>query len=196
MKNSNLIRRLGPNLLMDHSLRHQAGLSVGILSSVIFWVALLGLLSWIGFGVAHAQNAASDPMVMKIYPDGTKVVLRWSEVGKQVDNGEKFGGAPRIVAYDPAKDGIVPIGEPSQKAESNATPAAVPSSSSVVSPDRPAKMDYTNADPSNYDDQFGPREGFVFRTAVGAAFQQPLSGRNGSGSDYLKFVFQPGIRLS
>lgn len=193
MKNSNLIRRIGPNLLTDYSLRHQTGFSVAILSSVVFWVALLSLLSWIGFGVAHAQNTASDPMVMKIYPDGTKVVLRWSEVGKQVDNGEKFGGAPRIVAYDPAKDGIVPIGEPPQKPPPAATSPVVPNSSAVVSPDAPAKMDYSQADPKDYEDPFGPREGFVFRTAVGASFQQALSGRNGN-ADYLKFVFAPGIR--
>jgi len=61
--------------------------------------------------VAQAETTPSDPLVMKVYPDGTKVVIRWSEVGKQVDNGEKYGGAPRIVAYDPAKDGIVPIGQ-------------------------------------------------------------------------------------
>ena len=194
MKNDYLIRNLGPNLLQDHSLRPNSGAWTTVFHSVAFWVALLGLLSCIGYGVAHAQPKDSDPLVMKIYPDGTKLVVRWSEVGKQIDNGDKYGGAPRIVAYDPAKDGIVPIGEPSQKTASTAAPAAVPNSSSVVSPDQPAKMDYTNADPSNYDDQFGPREGFVFRTAVGAAFQQPLSGHNGSGSDYLKFVFQPGIR--
>ena len=194
MKNNVLISDLGPHLLTDYSSRRPIS-SWGLwLMGITLWAATLAILCWISLGVAQAETTPSDPLVMKVYPDGTKVVLRWSEMGKQLDNGEKFGGAPRIVAYDPAKDGIVPIGEPSQKTASTAAPAAVPSSSSVVSPDQPAKMDYTNADPSNYDNQFGPREGFVFRTAVGAAFQQPLSGHNGSGSDYLKFVFQPGIR--
>ena len=168
-----------------------------LITGFAFWVCLLGLVLWVGIGSAIAEPARAvpqnDPLVMKIYPDGTKVVLRWSEVGKQVDNGEKFGGVPRIVAYDPAKDGIVPIGESSEKAASTAAPATVPSSSSVVSPDQPAKMDYTNADPASFDD-FGAREGFVFRTAVGAAFQQPLSGRSGDGLVYNKLVFQPGIR--
>ena len=194
MKNAYLIRSLGPNLLQDHSLRPNAGAWTTLFHSVAFWVALLGFLSCIGYGVAHAQPKDSDPLVMKIYPDGTKLVVRWSEVGKQIDNGDKYGGAPRIVAYDPAKDGIVPIGEPGPKSEVAPSPSAVPPSSAVVSPEQPAKMDYTNADPENYDDKFGPREGFVFRTAVGAAFQQSLSGRNGSGSGYSKFVFQPGIR--
>ena len=122
------------------------------------------------------------------------MVLRWSEVGKAVDNGEKFGGAPRIVAYDPTKDGIVPIGETTQKTEPTSAPPALPTSSSVVSPSQPAKMDYTNADPNDYPDEFGPREGFALRTAVGATFQQPLSGRSGSGRSYSKLVFQPGMR--
>ena len=193
MKNSNLIRRLGPNLLMDHSLRHQAGLSVGILSSVIFWVALLGLLSWIGFGVARAQNAASDPMVMKIYPDGTKVVLRWSEVGKQVDNGEKFGGAPRIVAYDPAKDGIVPIGEPSSKAGSGSTNAVAQGSGSLVAPDQPAKMDYSQTNPDNYQAS-NPTEGFYVGLQMGGAVVQNIDLNYSSGTSYA-LVLNPGIRL-
>lgn len=192
MKNTYLIRNLGPNLIQDHSLRHPSGVWASLVHSVTFWVALLGLISCIGYGIAHAAD--SDPMVMKIYPDGTKVILRWSEVGKKIDTGERFGGAPKIVAYDPAKDGVVPIGEPNKQPQTASTNAAVPSSSSVVSPEQPAKMDYTNADPKDFDAEFGPREGFVFRTAAGVAFQQPLSGRNDGGSVYSKFVFQPGIR--
>ena len=172
------------------------GLSWALITGLLFWLGLIGIFLCIGIATVQAQDSsaspASDPMVMKIYPDGTKVVLRWSEVGKQVDNGEKFGGAPRIVAYDPAKDGIVPIGEPSQKTASAATPAAVPSSSSVVSPDQPAKMNYTNADPDNYND-YGPMEGFGFRTDVGVAFQQTLSGRQ--DGEYFRTTFQPGIRF-
>jgi hypothetical protein len=32
-------------------------------------------------------------------------------------------------------------------------------------------------------------DGFVFRTGVGACFQQALSGRNGSGLIYERFIF-------
>lgn len=106
-------------------------------------------------GADGVVKSTNDPYVMKIYPDGTKVIVRWSDIGKQVDNGEKFGGAPRIVAYDPSKDGVVPIGQSSQKTETVSTNSAVPSSTSVVSPDQPAKMDYTNADPNDYEDAFG-----------------------------------------
>ena len=47
--------------------------------------------------------SSSDPYVMKVYPDGTKLMVRWSEIGKAVDNGEKYGGPPKIVAYDSQK---------------------------------------------------------------------------------------------
>ena len=116
MNNSYLIRNLGPKLLRNDSNPHPLGIRETLPHSLFFWVVLFGLFSWIGLGVAHAQSSESDPMVMKIYPDGTKVVLRWSEVGKSFDNGEKYGGAPKIVAYDPAKDGIVPIGQTNQTA--------------------------------------------------------------------------------
>jgi opacity protein-like surface antigen len=42
---------------------------------------------------------------------------------------------------------------------------------------------------------YGPMEGFVLRSAVGVSYQQPLSGRSGSGQTYDKWVFQPGIRF-
>ena len=180
MKNSYLIRNLGPNLLRDYSLRPHAGLLGTTFHSLALWVALLGLLSWIGFGVAHAQSSGSDPMVMKIYPDGTKVVLRWSEVGKSVDNGEKFGGAPRIVAYDPAKDGIVPIGQPSQKPQTAATNSAVPSSSSVVSPEQPAKMDYTHANPDDWNKNQSPT-GFYIGPEMGVAINSNLNFKTVNG---------------
>jgi len=141
-----------------------------------------------------ATKSTNDPYVMKVYPDGTKVIVRWSDIGKSVDNGEKFGGSPRIVAYDPVKDGVVPIGAQAPKDTTSSTNASVPTSAAVVSPEQPAKMDYTNADPRDYEDEFGPREGFALRTAVGVAYQQPLSGRSGSGDNYQKLVFQPGIR--
>lgn len=193
MKNAYLIRDLGPNLLHDHSQRPHLGFWSNLFHSIPFWVTLLGLLSWIGFGVTHAESTASDPMVMKVYPDGTKVVVRWSDVGKKVDMGEAFGGSPQILPYDPEKDGVVPIGTGSQSPDAKTTNQAVPAATSVVSPDSP-KMDYTNADPKDYENNYGSTEGFVFRTAVGPSFQQPLSGRTANGTDYTRMVFQPGIR--
>jgi hypothetical protein len=191
MKNHSLITGIGPHLLADHSLARSPRFGLTRGWSLLLGIAVVFAVFWMGLSVARAQNA-SDPMVMKIYPDGTKVALRWTEVGKSVDNGEKFGGAPRIVAYDPAKDGIVPIGEPAKPAATDPTKTAVPSSSSVVSPDQPQKMDYSNQSPDNFDD-YGPIEGFGLRTDVGVAFQQSLSGRE--SGDYLTTTFQPGIRF-
>ena len=113
-------------------------------------------------------TSTNDPMVMKIYPDGTKVVLRWSEIGKAVDNGEKHGGSPRIIAYDPGKDGIVPIGQNS--ASSTPTPLASQSPASPVS----SSTFLSNANKES------PAElsGFYFGPELGVAFQQDVNLQN------------------
>jgi opacity protein-like surface antigen len=133
-------------------------------------------------------------MVMKIYPDGTKIVVRWSDIGKAVDNGEKHGGAPRIIAYDPGKDGIVPIGQPAATVSApTSTPNPMPSASSVVTPESSKTADTTQAPMSDTDD-YGPIEGFGFRSNVGVAFQQSQSLRTLSEGQY-SITFQPGIRF-
>jgi opacity protein-like surface antigen len=140
-------------------------------------------------------TSTNDPMVMKIYPDGTKMVVRWSEIGKAIDNGEKHGGAPRIVAYDPGKDGIVPIGQPAATASApTSTPTPMPSASSVVTTE---SSNAANTAPSPMSDtnEYGPMEGFGFRSNVGVAFQQSQSGRNNQRSQYQSVTFQPGIRF-
>ncbi len=138
-------------------------------------------------------TSTNDPMVMKIYPDGTKVVVRWSEIGKAVDNGEEHGGAPRIIAYDPGKDGIVPIGQPAATSPAAQSPSApLPSASSVVMTESPSTVGNTTS-PMSDDDNYGPIEGFGFRTDVGVAFQQSLSGRE--SGNYFTTTFQPGIRF-
>ena len=142
-------------------------------------------------------TSTNDPMVMKVYPDGTKIVVRWSEIGKAVDNGEKHGGAPRIIAYDPGKEGIVPIGQPaatSTAARSSSAP--LPSASSVVMTESPSTVGNTTSPMSDTDD-YGPMEGFGFRSNVGVAFQQTQSGRIkvDEGTKYQSVTFQPGIRF-
>jgi opacity protein-like surface antigen len=140
-------------------------------------------------------TSTNDPMVMKIYPDGTKIVVRWSEIGKAVDNGEKHGGAPRIIAYDPGKDGIVPIGQPAATVSApTSTPNPMPSASSVVTPES-SKSANTTQSPMSDTDEYGPMEGFGFRSNVGVAFQQSQSGRNNQRSQYQSVTFQPGIRF-
>jgi len=163
---------------------------------VKYITVILAVLTPIGvFAEPAVATSTNDPMVMKIYPDGTKVVVRWSEIGKAIDNGEKHGGAPRIIAYDPGKDGIVPIGQPAATVTTPpSTPTQVPTSTSVVTPES-SKTVSTTPSPMSDTDDYGPIEGFVLRSATGISYQQPLSGRSGSGRTYNKWVFQPGIRF-
>ena len=140
-------------------------------------------------------TSTNDPMVMKIYPDGTKVVVRWSEIGKAVDNGEKHGGSPRIIAYDPGKEGIVPIGQTSSAQPANEPVASrLPTSSSVVAAESTKSIQATPA-PMSDTDNYGPMEGFGFRSNVGVAFQQSQSGRFAQRELYQSVTFQPGIRF-
>jgi opacity protein-like surface antigen len=144
-----------------------------------------------------AATSTNDPMVMKIYPDGTKVVVRWSEIGKAVDSGEKHGGAPRIIAYDPGKEGIVPIGQPAATVSTApSTPTPMPAASSVVTPESSNTVNTTPSPMSDTDD-YGPIEGFGFRSNIGVAFQQSQSLRvlDDGASVYNSITFQPGIRF-
>lgn len=52
-----------------------------------------------------------DVKVMKIYPDGTQLIVPWSDLGKSLDQGEKHGGPPKIVPYDPRGAGV-PASQP------------------------------------------------------------------------------------
>ena len=156
-------------------------------------LALLALS--VGLAEPAVTTSTNDPMVMKIYPDGTKIVVRWSEIGKAVDNGEKHGGAPRIIAYDPGKDGIVPIGQPAATVSTApSTPTPMPAASSVVSPES-SNATNTAPSPMSDTDDYGPMEGFGFRSNVGVAFQQSQSGRFGNSNRYQSVTFQPGIRF-
>jgi len=73
----------------------------------------------LGFGrIAQSQtalptSASKNPnLVTKEYPDGTRTVMRWSDLGAAgIDDGKEHGGPPKIVAFDPQRDGLVPIGE-------------------------------------------------------------------------------------
>jgi len=127
-------------------------------------------------------TSTNDPMVMKIYPDGTKFIVRWSEIGKAVDNGEKHGGAPRIIAYDPGKDGIVPIGQNSAVSTpapmASQTPALTGTSSTFVSnanKESPAEL-----------------SSFYFGPELGVAFQQDVNLQNVSLSTTVSDVTVAG----
>lgn len=129
MKKSYLITNVGPALITHDWVGNSFRYRSSVFLKVALAIFLLGTLLWIGFESAHAEVATPDPMVMKVYPDGTKVIVRWSEIGKQIDHGEKFGGPPRIVAYDPSQDGIVPIGDSSTSRPVPETTGTLPRSS-------------------------------------------------------------------
>ena len=51
--------------------------------------------------VASQEKGSSDVKVLKVYPDGTQVVVSWSQLGATMDQGETHGGPPKIIAYNP-----------------------------------------------------------------------------------------------
>ena len=136
---------------------------------VKYILAILALTApMVGLAEQAVTTSTNDPMVMKIYPDGTKIVVRWSEIGKAVDNGEKHGGAPRIIAYDPGKDGIVPIGQPA--VTGNVAPmVSQPPTSSVSSSSFVSKENNTS---------LTELSGFYVGPELGVAFQQDVNLQN------------------
>ena len=49
-----------------------------LITGFLFWVGLIGILLFVGISAVQAEepviSSTNDPMVMKIYPDGTKAV--------------------------------------------------------------------------------------------------------------------------
>jgi len=91
------------------------------------WGVVAGIVGWFGSSpILYSQSAPagsdmnSPPgvnLVTKEYPDGTRQVVRWTDLGASgIDKGEGHGGAPKIVPFDANKDGFTPNGP------TNATP--------------------------------------------------------------------------
>lgn len=59
-------------------------------------------------------------MVIKVYPDGTQVILKWSEIGKSFDNGAAHGGPPQIMPYRPLRQ---PGSSPNDPESARSSPA-------------------------------------------------------------------------
>ena len=87
-------------------------------------VGVLGIMGWFlscrtlycqstpAGGDMKATNGAS--LVTKEYPDGTRQVVRWTDLGAGgMDRGEAHGGPPKIVPFDATKDGFVSNGQTS-----------------------------------------------------------------------------------
>ena len=89
-----------------------------VIAFAALWIGTIANLA------AQTTSSATKPvspnpvsLVAKEYPDGTRQVVRWSDLGAgEIDRGETHGGPPKIVPFDAKKDGFVPIGqtEPTQ----------------------------------------------------------------------------------
>lgn len=165
-------------------------------TGLMFWLGVVGFACWIALSNAFAVEAVqgtTDPMVMKVYPDGTKVILRWSEVGKSFDNGSTHGGAPKIMAYDPAKDGVVPIGQQQQQPQASSktnspTPVASPASSVTLQQSESKPVSNSDSIPS-----MPKEEGFYVGFEVGGAVVEDIDLSNGDITSALSL--NPGIRF-
>ena len=170
-------------------------LLVALGTGLMFWLGLIGFVFWIAISNSFANGAtpsANDPLVMKVYPDGTKVILRWSEVGKSFDNGTAHGGAPKIMAYDPAKDGVVPIGQQQQQ-EQPQSPKSETSPSVMQQPAATAPQPIKNPATASETSAEMPKEnGFYVGFEVGGAVVQDIDFTN-DGSFSLSL--NPGIRF-
>lgn len=75
--------------------------------------------------VANSAKGSGVNLVTKEYPDGTRVVIRWVDLGGgEMDQGKTHGGPPKIVPFDPKRDGLVPIGEVKQPAPVTSMPSS------------------------------------------------------------------------
>ena len=84
-------------------------------------------------------SPGDDPYVMKIYPDGSKTVMRWSEIGGNLDQGENHGGPPRFVAWDGSKSSFSKVTSAKQPASTRPDESPVSVSSPTTStPPKPS----------------------------------------------------------
>lgn len=81
-------------------------------------LAIIGTVISLPFQLLAQTSGQADGtppkinLVTKEYPDGTRTVVRWVDLGAgEIDRGENHGGPPKIVPFDPQRDGLVPIGE-------------------------------------------------------------------------------------
>jgi len=171
-------------------------LIVALGTGLMFWLGLIGFVFWIAISNTFANGAtpsSNDPLVMKVYPDGTKVILRWSEVGKSFDNGSAHGGAPKIMAYDPAKDGVVPIGQQSQPQQPQ-SPKSETTPSVMQQPVTTApQVNVTPAPTADTISDMPKESGFYVGFEVGGAVVEDIDLSNDQITSALSL--NPGIRF-
>jgi len=80
-----------------------------------------------------------DPFLVKEYPDGTKVKIRWSQIGRTLDNGATHGGPPTMRAIQPGEDNI-PEADPASGAQSQKEEVVAPPVQQAVADPVPAPV--------------------------------------------------------
>jgi hypothetical protein len=183
---------------------------------IILLISLIPILGNLNsFGETNLEKSTNDPYVLKVYPDGTKVIVRWSDIGKAIDNGESHGGAPKIVTYNATRDDNSADSKnlySSAKAESDLASnihgqasqekphyKIYEPGSSVVTPEnfRPSIINEERRIVAGTNEDYGSLEGFTFRAGIGISYQGDLStsGTYGGQREVAEFDFSPGLRF-
>jgi opacity protein-like surface antigen len=177
---------------------------------------VVAFLDPLTFAQENVTNSLNDPLVVKIYPDGTKLIVRWSEIGKAIDHGESHGGSPKIVSYNmssaekPAVKANVAgadseqVGAADNKSEKHlfgGGPTYVPYEPKGFGNEdqsfRPSKIMEERRSDVGTNEDYGPIEGFTFRTGIGISYQGDLSlsGTVDGNREVAEMDFSPGLRF-
>jgi hypothetical protein len=150
-------------------------------------LAILGAVIGLQFQVlaqTSGQVSGTSPkinLVTKEYPDGTRTVVRWADLGGgEIDRGENHGGPPKIVPFDPQRDGLVAIGE-NRGAQTTQTPGPLAPTQEPVAKRKPTET-------------YEPDKLYA-RFQVGLTFINDQSIQQVDGlSTTTNLTFDPGIR--
>ena len=161
---------------------------------VFYFFCLVGFFDPLIFAQQNIVNSPNDPLVVKIYPDGTKLIVRWSEIGKAVDHGESHGGSPKIVSYNMSSDEktavkanvagteLAQVGTTDNKSDKHSfggEPTYVPYEPKGFGSEdlifQPSKIMEQRRTDTGTNEDYGPIEGFTFRTGIGISYQGDLS---------------------
>lgn len=147
----------------------EAGVSTGEIFSLVWKILVLAfLIVETGTHAAEPATTSCDPLVMKIYPDGTQLIQKWSEIGQKYDDGASHGGPPKIVAYRSVSEG-------SSEKNENGTTKVLPSQLVGYGPEEASLA----------------QEGFYFMPTIGGAVVQDEIGYGGD----VNYTFNAGVRF-
>ena len=168
---------------------------------------VVGFLGHLTFAQENIINSPNDPYVVKVYPDGTKLIVRWSEIGKAVDHGEGHGGSPKIILYNTSpgekittKTNIIGMGLPQMGGVENRSEKYALREGTCVHYEAKTLsnevLEQRRSD-AGTDEDYGPIEGFNFRAGIGISYQGDLSlsGTVGGNREVAEMNFSPGLRF-